>query len=112
MGDKHKNQTLFPNGSSSPVFAALRLKSVFWVVLTQNSEPGPDAAGAGNTPAAHGFSNGKQTRRHKNQPQPPQIIAGNDDARNEAQCAHDAARHASVAVQVRLEEPVHTKKLA
>ena len=107
MGDKHKNQTLFPNGSSSPVFAALRLKSVFWVVLTQNSEPGSDAASAGEAPAAHGFSNGKKARRHENQPQPPQIIAGDDDARNEAQRAHDAARHAPVAVKVRLEETAH-----
>ena len=73
----------------------------------QNSEPGSDATGAGEAPAAHGFSNGKKTRHHENQPQPPQIIAGNNDARDEAQRTHDAARHAPVAVKVGLEEPVH-----
>jgi len=31
-----------------------------------------------------------------------QIIARDDDARDEAQCTHDAARHAPVAVKVRL----------
>jgi hypothetical protein len=80
--------------------------------FNNRSEPGSDAAGAGNAPAAHGFNNGKQTRHYKNQPQPPQIIAGDDDARDEAQRAHDAARHTPVAVKVRLEEPVHGKKLA
>lgn len=75
--------------------------------LFYTSEPGSDAAGAGDAPAAHGFSDRKQTRHHKNQPQPPQIIAGDDDARDEAQRAHDAARHAPVAVKVRFEEPVH-----
>jgi hypothetical protein len=67
----------------------------------------PDAAGAGEAPAAHGFNNGEQPGRHKNQPQPPEIITGDDDARDEAQGAHDAARHAPVTVKVRLEETAH-----
>jgi len=63
-------------------------------------------ARAHEAPAAKRFKNGEQARRHKNQAKPPHIIH-DDDARDEAQRADDAAREASVAVKVGFEKPAH-----
>ena len=70
----------------------------------------PNPARAHEAPAAQRFKNGEQSRRHKNQAEPPHIVH-DDDARDEAQRADDAARKASVAVKVGFEKPAHEKNL-
>lgn len=67
-------------------------------------------ASAHEAPFADRLKNGEQSRRHKNKPQ-PEIIVHDDDARDEANRADDAARDASVAVEVGFEKPAHGKKL-
>ena len=74
-------------------------------------EPGSDTTRAHETPAAQGFKNGEQSRRHENQP-PQRIVAGNDNPGNETQRADDAARHATAEIKVGLEEAAHGEKLA
>lgn len=70
-----------------------------------------NSARAHKTPAAKRFKNGEQARPDKNQSEPQDVIARDDDARDEANCADDAAREASVAVEVGFEEPAHGKNL-
>ena len=69
-----------------------------------------DSAGAGNAPASKRFKNGEQSRRHKKNPQPENIVH-DDDARDETDGADDPAREASVSVKVGLEESAHVKNL-
>lgn len=63
------------------------------------------------TPAAKRFKNGEQACRHQNNSQ-PEIIVHHDDARDETQRSDDAARDASVMVDVPAEKTVHTRRLA
>ena len=74
-------------------------------------KPGSDTARAHDTPAAQGFKNRKQSRRHKNQPQPEPVVHKNN-ARDETQRADDAAGHAAAEIKVGLKEPAHGEKLA
>jgi hypothetical protein len=69
-------------------------------------------AGANNAPFADSFKNGEQARCHKNQSQPPIVIARDDDARDKAERADDAARHSAVAVQIGAKKIAHAKMLA
>ena len=70
-----------------------------------------DAAGAGETPAAQGFVNRKQTGDDKNQSE-PQFVIHQHDAGDEAERADDAARDASVPADVGAEEIAHGQKVA
>ncbi len=80
-------------------------------ILRANLKFRLDPARAHDAPAAQRFKNGEQSRCHKNQSQPQHIVHDND-SRDEAQRADDAAREASVTVEVGLEEAAHGKKLA
>jgi hypothetical protein len=68
-------------------------------------------ARAHDTPAADGFKKSEQTRRHQNDSQ-PEIVVNDDDARDQAERADDAARDASAMVDVGSEKAAHTRKLA
>ena len=70
-----------------------------------------DAAGAGEAPATQGFVDGEQSGHDKNQAQPQHIIHENN-ARDQAERAGDAARNATVALNVGPEEIAHEENLA
>jgi len=70
-----------------------------------------DAARADETPAADGFKDGEQARRHEDQ-SPQRIVASDDDSGHKAKRPDDATRHAPVTIKVRPEKSVHTGKLA
>ena len=74
------------------------------------SELGFDAARTCDAPAARGFKNSEQSRHHKNQSQPQQKIAGDDDAHDEANGADDTARHAAPKIKIPAEEAIHGGK--
>jgi hypothetical protein len=69
-----------------------------------------DPARAHEAPAAKGFKNGEQSRRHQNQ-SPQRIITGDNNPGDKANRPDDAARDASVAVKVGFEEPAHGENL-
>ena len=73
-------------------------------------ELGFDAAGAHEAPTANGFKHGEQACHNKNQSEPQRIV-NSDNARDKANGADDAARHAAPKIKIPAEEAIHKKKI-
>ena len=71
---------------------------------------GLDAAGAGEAPAAEGFKDGKDAGDDEEEA-PEGVLAGDDDASDEADGANDAAGDAPIALDVGAEELAHQENL-
>jgi len=66
----------------------------------------PNPTSPYQAPAPHRFTNGKQSRRHKNQPQPQHVI-NDDDPRNQTKRPNHAAGNAALSFDVWSEETAH-----
>ena len=86
---------------------------MIWPIVgdSQNSKFCLDAACAGDAPTAQGFVNRKQSGGDKNPAEPVFAIHADHDAGDEAERPDDAARDATVALEIGAEKIPHCRNL-